>query len=519
VSARPGSALWLLRHEIRLSWFNAAGGAGKRGARRHPGKLGIGIWLAVWLVLHAVAYALLRHLAGADAMPAQLQVVAVTGVLAASMTFMLSSGLKASVEVLFERADLDLLLSSPLPSISIFAVRLAGMVLGTAAIYLFFLAPIAHVGLLLGQPRWLAIYPTIIGAAAIASSAAMLLTLGLVRTLGARRTRVVAQVLGALAGAFLFIASQASSFLSRDQGTEAAGWLFRALAPGAALGPDSLAWWPGRAALGDPWPLLGLSLLAACAVLLTIRTTHGFFVHGLQQAASTVRAARPAGAPRYRFGRSLAAVVVVKEWRSIARDPHLISQVLLQLLYILPLSVPMFSATGPALPGVGAALTLLSGSLTASLAWIIISAEDAPDLLRASPASARTIRQAKLAAAAMPPLAIVALPLLWLLVRDPVAALLISFTAVASVLGSALLVMWCGRPAARGEFKARGKGNFMSNLLEMLSALAWGGLAFVLLILRAGGPASSLTLLAAVASLGTGLAVLGAAWLLRRRRA
>jgi ABC-2 type transport system permease protein len=518
VSARPGSALWLLRHEIRLFWFKAGRGAANSGARRHPGKLRIGVWVAIWLFLHAVAYALLRHLTRADAIPAQLQVVAITGVLAASMTFMLSSGLKASVEVLFERADLDLLLSSPLPSISIFAVRLAGMVLGTAAIYLFFLAPVAHVGLLLGQPRWLAIYPTIIGAAAIASSTAMLLTLGLVRTLGARRTRVVAQVLGALAGAFLFLVSQAFPFLTRGD-TAAAAKLFQLLAPGAVLGPDSLAWLPGRAALGEPWPLLGVALVAACAMLFTIRTTHGFFVHGLQQAASTVRAARPARAPRYRFGRGLAQVVVIKEWRSIARDPHLISQVLLQLLYILPVSIPMLSATGPALPGIGAALTLLSGSLTASLAWIIISAEDAPDLLRASPASARTIRQAKLAAAAMPPLAIVALPLLWLLVRDPVAALLISFTAVASVLGSALIVMWCGQPAARGEFKARAKGNFMSNLFEMLSALAWGGLAFVLLILRAGGPVSDLVLLAAVAALATGLAVLGAAWLLRRRGA
>jgi ABC-2 type transport system permease protein len=212
-------------------------------------------------------------------------------------------------------------------------------------------------------------------------------------------------------------------------------------------------------------------------------------------------------------------VVVIKEWRSIARDPHLISQVLLQLLYILPVSIPMFSAAGPALPGIGAALTLLSGSLTASLAWIIISAEDAPDLLRASPASDRTIRRAKLVAAAMPALALVALPLLWLLVRDPVAALLISFTTVASVLGSALIVMWCGRPAARGEFKARGKGNFMSNLFEMLSALSWGGLAFVLLVLSGGGAVSDLMLLAGVIGLATGLSVLVAAWLMRRRGA
>jgi ABC-2 type transport system permease protein len=119
----------------------------------------------------------------------------------------------------------------------------------------------------------------------------------------------------------------------------------------------------------------------------------------------------------------------------------------------------------------------------------------------------------------MPALALVALPLLWLLVRAPLASLLISFTVVASVLGSALIVMWCGRPSTRGEFKARGKGGFMSNLFEMLSALSWGGLAFALLVLSGGGAVPDLILLAAVIAFGTGISVLGAAWLLRRRRA
>jgi ABC-2 type transport system permease protein len=516
VSARPGSVPWLLRHEMRLFWFNTGFGTGKGGARRHPGKLSIGVCLATWLILHAIAFLVLRRLDGAGAAPSPQLLFAITAVLAASMTMMLSSGLKASVEVLFTRADLDLLLSSPLPSRSIFAVRLAGMVLGISALYLFFLAPVANAGLLLGQPRWLAIYPTIVGAAAIAASAAMLLTLGLVRAIGARRTRVVAQVLGALAGAFLFLVAQAFSFLSGDKDTAAAGSLVRLLAPIESLGQNNVVWLPARAALGDPVPVLGLALLAACVVLFTVSITHGFFVHGLQQAASTVRAARPTGVPRYRFGRSLLEVVIVKEWRLIARDPHLISQVMLQLLYILPVCIPMFTKTGLALPGIGAALTLLSGSLTSSLAWIVISAEDAPDLLRGSPARARTIRYAKLAAAAMPALVIVAVPLLWLLFRDTIAALLISFTVVAYVLSAALIVMWCGRPAARGEFKARGKGNFLSNLFEVLGALAWAGLAFVLLLL-AKGVGSDLVWLAAVIALGAGLSVLGTAWLMRGR--
>lgn len=512
MSARPGSIPWLLRHELRLVWFNSGLGTGKGGARRHPGKISIAVWLGMWLILHAVAYALMRFQDGAGPPSRQLLLI-VTVMLASSLTLMLSSGLKSSVEVLFTRADLDLLLSSPLPSRSIFAVRLAGIVLGVAALYLFFLAPVANAGLLLGRPHWLAIYPAVLGAAAIAASAAMLLTLGLVRTIGARRTRVVAQVLGALAGAFLFLMSQVYAFVSRGEDANAA----RLLAPFEKLGPDSVAWWPARAALGEPGPLLGLGLLAACVVVLTVGLTHRFFVHGLQQAASTVRAARPAGAARYRFGRSLLQVVVVKEWRLIARDPNLISQVLLQLLYILPIFIPLFAGAGVALPGIAAGLTLLSGSLTASLAWIVIAAEDAPDLLRSSPASMRTVRYAKLAAAATPALAIVVLPLLWLLWRDPVAALLISFTLSAHVLSAALIVMWCGKPAVRGEFKTRTKGNFLSTFLELASAVAWAGLAYVLLTLHTAGAVSGTLLAGGIMAQAIALAVLGAAWLVRRR--
>ncbi|WP_229425440.1 hypothetical protein [Massilia sp. Se16.2.3] len=104
------------------------------------------------------------------------------------------------------------------------------------------------------------------------------------------------------------------------------------------------------------------------------------------------------------------AIVVVKEWRLIARDPHLISQVLLQLLYLLPLCLVVFREGSLQLPGTGAGLTMLCGSLSAALASIILLAEEAPDLLHTAPANAAAVRFAKLAAAVMPVLALVALP-------------------------------------------------------------------------------------------------------------
>lgn len=511
MKAAPGSTLWLLAHELRLSWYGAAL---NKGGKRRPGLRAIVAWLLGWVFLHAFAYVLLRPLQADGLHDARLAVLAGAALLVCA-TFMLSNALKASVLALFERGDLDLLLSSPLPSRTIFTVRLLGVTAATAAMFLYLLAPLAHVGLALGQPRWIAIYPAVTAVAALAACAAMLLTLALVRLFGARRTRTIAQVVAAIAGALLFLLSQAYNLVSHEAGDGGAARVMRSLAQGGMLGPDSPLWLPGRAALGEPAPLAGLGLLALAAMLLTAGRTHRFFVRGLQQAAGMAHvSARPAGAARYRFRSSLFDTVVVKEWRLIARDPYLISQVLLQLVYLLPLLLLILRGGG-SLPAIGAGLTLLCSSLTGSLAWIVISAEDAPDLLLSAPAAQRTIRLAKLAAAAMPALLLVALPLLWLVARTPVPGLLISFTATGAVLGSALIVLWVGRPAARSDFKARGKENFLCTFFELLSSLAWGGMAWALVALATDAPAWAAA--AAAFALAAALVILLFSWLFRRR--
>jgi ABC-2 type transport system permease protein len=518
LNARAGSALWLLKHEIRMFFFNVGFGSKKKAARRGVGKGGAALWIGIFAVIHVLAFLLLSKIGGADLKAPQALVMGLTGLFATAFSLMMSSGLRASVQVLFERGDLDLLLSSPLSSRGIFSVRLAGIVVGVASTYLFFLAPFANAGLVLGQYRFLGIYPVVIGSAVIAASLSMLFTLGLVRLFGVRRTRVVAQVIGALSGAMIFLMSQAygnSMGSSRQWVTD---WFAPMLAPGAALGPDSIVWLPGHAILGNPRPLLVLSIMAVAIFAVTVRFTHRFFVHGVQQSVSLVRVAKaPAGGQRYRFGRSLMHVVIVKEWRLIARDPQLISQVLLQLLYMVPLGVLLLTKGGDRLPGIGAALTFLCGSLTAALAWVIISAEDAPDLLRAAPSGMGTIRRAKLAAVAMPAPALMAVPLLWMLTRNPLAALLLCATVTGSVTSAALIAMWCGRPAARGDFKARGKGNFVSNVLEVLNGFAWSGLTYLLLTMSTADRISQWTLLGAGGLVLIVGAVVFFGWLSRSR--
>ncbi len=501
-----------------MLFFNAGFGSKKGVATRGMSKKAITLWVLITVAIHAGAYFMLRKLPSGTIEIPHVMIMVLTGVFAALASLMLAQGLKSSVEVLFERGDLDLLLSSPLSSRGIFIVRLAGIVIGVASVFLFFLAPFAHMGLVLGHYRWLGIYPVVLATATVAASLSMLVTLGLVRLFGVRRTRVVAQILGALAGAMIFLLSQVFSNSSGGFRDKIAAWFKPMLAPGAVLSPDSLAWLPGRAILGDPGALLALSVAAIVIFALTVRFTHRFFVHGVQQAVSLVRAAAaPAGGQRYQFGRSLTHVIIVKEWRLIARDPQLISQVLLQLLYMLPLFFVLIFKGSTQVAGIAAGLTFLAGSLTAALAWVIVSAEDAPDLLRASPSSMRTIRRAKLAAITMPALALVSVPMLWVLARDPRAAMLMCATVTASVATSALIATWCSRPAVRGDFKKRSKGNLLSNTLETLNGFAWAGLTFLLLTFSSTPNTPGWMLLIAAVLFVIALAILLFAWLSRQR--
>ncbi|MGB9110937.1 MAG: hypothetical protein WCC39_19790, partial [Telluria sp.] len=141
----PGSSLWLLRHELRMAWYGAAVNAG---GRRRMGWLSITVWTLAWAALHLLAFVVLRKMP-AGAMDPRLAIFT-TLALAAIATLMLSSALKASVMALFERGDLDLLLSSPLSSRSIFTVRLLGVIMSGAALYLFLFGPLVHVGVALG---------------------------------------------------------------------------------------------------------------------------------------------------------------------------------------------------------------------------------------------------------------------------------------------------------------------------------------------------------------------------------
>jgi ABC-2 type transport system permease protein len=173
-----------------------------------------------------------------------------------------------------------------------------------------------------------------------------------------------------------------------------------------------------------------------------------------------------------RFAANAFNATLIKELRLILRDPALIAQVLLRVLYMAPLGFLILRQAGAgqslALPGSAAALSLVAGQVAGSLAWITISAEDAPDLLSCAPAATRTLRQAKLAAAILPVTAMLVPVLAPLAVLAPPVALAAALGCAASMAMAAMMNVWWQRPGKRSEFRRRRSSSWLVTLAELM---------------------------------------------------
>ena len=473
----PATWPWLLRHELRLAWRHVGGKA-----RFWFLVIGGGL---LWLALHLAAWGILKGWAIAGEAGVQVPPMAtiIFGVIIwFVMSLMLSQAIMLSVRALFERGDFDLLLASPMSARTVFMVRGLGIATSTLLFYLFLFAPLAHVGLFLGHAHLLAIYPALISLALLVSSMGMLLTLTLVRMMGARRARVVAQLIGAAVGAIMFILSQAQAVLGSNARAMISATIKRWIETDGPLAPDSVIWFPFRAMLGEWLPLLVIVAIGAGGFWLVVNLTYQRFLSGTQESVTGTAKIKPASAVSggMKFRSGLMRNVLVKEWKLIARDPNLIAQTLLQILYLLPLFFLLFRKSDVSTLVVPSSV-MLSCTLAGSLAWLTIAAEDAPELVGVAPVSLAHIRGLKALAAVIPVWLLVSPILFYLLATNIIHALVFLLCIIGGTLTVGLMHTWYPRKGDRKNMKKRGQGNVLVNLAELLSALGWAGMAFALL--------------------------------------
>ncbi len=468
---RTGSTAWLLVHEFRLVWR----GLRQIGRARRRGWTLAAVFVSVALLAGVPLGLVLR---GSVVTPDPVTVVIADAVLASFLTLMVSASLAGAVEAFYQRGDLDLLLASPIAPRRVLIVRAVVICLNVFAGSAVLITPLFLPVALIGHPAWLATYVVLFGMALVATALGLTLSMTLLRVIGPRRTRAAAQMLAAVIGAALFLASQARYLFSDQQVGLAAALIERASRPGGVLPPAAV--WPLRALLGAPGLIAVLVVVGGAAFAAACAWVGRDFDQAAAAAAGAGRApAKTTG--RVRFTANFFDAVINKELRLLSRDVPLISDVVLKLLYLAPLVFIALRGAAShstwALPSVVAGMTFMTGQVSGSLAWITLSAEDAPDLIAASPIAAPRLRRAKLAAALLPLTVVLARALGLLLALSPVAGLAATGGCAAAALAGGLINDWRQSPSKREEFRRRRAGSFLLGLSEAVVGALLAGAA------------------------------------------
>jgi ABC-2 type transport system permease protein len=280
-----------------------------------------------------------------------------------------------------------------------------------------------------------------------------------------------------------------------------------------ALTPDlgSPLWWPARAALGDGVALLGVlmvsfALLGAVIVLVGPRFGE-YAVTAAGVDRSMVRQNREPSAFR---SMSPQAALRRKEWILLRRDPWLISQTLMQVLYLIPPAVLLwhsFDGNAGALQLLVPVLVMGAGQLAGGLAWLTISGEDAPDLVATAPVPARFIVRAKIEAV-LGIIAVVFAPLVAAMAfGSPWQALVAGCGIVIATTSATAIQLWFRTQAKRSNFRRRQVSSRAATFTEAFSSIGWAATAAV----------AAVSLWLAVAPAAIALLVVGGAWLMSPR--
>jgi ABC-2 type transport system permease protein len=485
---------WLAGHELRLSWRDWV--SLMTAGRRHRTRT-VAIALVLFAALmHLIAWSMVGRYADVTADKSTL--VIVTGSMLLSWSLLLSQAMESVTRAFYTRSDLDLILASPVSPRKVFSIRI-GRIAGSVALIAMLLAsPFINILTFFGGAHWLAAYGVVAAMGAVAAAFAVALTIALIRTIGPKRTRLIAQIVAAVIGAAFVIGLQVAAILSTGSLSRFAPLQSETVmthAPSA----DSALWLPARAVMGDLAALAvvaGVSLILLAASILIFAGNFGEHATAASGVSSAVVRQRPVRGFRRR---SPGSVLRHKEWTLLLRDPWLISQTLMQILYLLPPALMLwisFREGGGALIVLIPVVVMAAGQLSGGLAWLSISGEDAPDLVATAPVMARRITIAKVEAV-LGAVAIIFAPLVIALTFASLFSALICGLGILIAAAAATYIQLCFRvQARRSQFRRRQTSSRIATFAEALSSIGWAATS----ALAASG--SFLALFPAVMALG-----------------
>jgi ABC-2 type transport system permease protein len=479
MALQPGSLPWLMAHEMRLGWREFRG---KRAV-----VVGIVALLLAFMALMVVRVSRFRQgleqFAAAGALPDWAIWLAVEMVILLLAVTILQS-LRAGTNALFDRGDLDLLLTSPVSSKVVFASRLQGIALNNfLGIVVFLLVPVL-LFMALGFTQLWGIFPATLALSLLGTSLGVLVILLLVKQFGVRQTRTLAVFAIVPFILMMRLVSQQSDRIA-------------ALATQyPILQAQSNLWLPARAMFGNGLGLLLLWAVAIAVAWLTVEVLYGSFLGGTQESQRSTRPASRGGNWPFartrqsaadpieaeeaspRFTANLTRLVLMKEWRLMRRNPDLLTQLAISFIML----VPFFgSALRPdpedqffaniLLGMVG----LIAVSLTIGLANLAICGEESPTLIKVSPASSGRITVLKLAAVLIP-VWVISVPLIALLLFRHYPWGWAMLLVLGASICTALLRLWNAEfipPTAMKKRRQNPSRDPVLSALEWVSYIAW----------------------------------------------
>ncbi len=496
------------RHEIRLAWRDwlAMMTGGRRG-RKRAAVIGLIVFAAI---LHLPAYAVIGRFADLKPPLDKSTLIVITATIVLAWALMLSQAIESVTRVFYARADLDLIMSSPVKLSNVFLVRIAAIALSVIAMALLLATPFVDVLVVGGGIRWFAAFGVVIAIGLSAAAVAVAVTIVLFHLIGPSRTRLVAQILAAIVGAGFVIALQIAAILS--YGTLSRFAVLTSDAA-AAFAPDvdSVVWWPARAALGDGHALLlllagGLVLLGAAMSIFSPR----FADTVVRVSANAARVHHGPRTKGFRAG-SRQQALRWKEFVLLRRDPWLVSQTLMQLLYLVPPALMLwrsFADSTLAIVLVTPVIVMAAGQLAGGLAWLTISGEDAADLVATAPLPPSRVTRAKIEVVLIT-IGVIFAPLIAALtLASPWQAAVTATGVIIAAASATAIQLWFRVQAKRSQFRRRQTSSRLATFAEAFSSIGWAATA-------------ALTLAMPIAGLITGLTtagILAATWKISPRR-
>jgi len=178
-----------------------------------------------------------------------------------------------------------------------------------------------------------------------------------------------------------------------------------------------------------------------------------------------------------------------KEFVLLRRDPWLVSQSLMQLLYLVPPAVMLwrsFADSTLAIVLITPVVVMAAGQLAGGLAWLTISGEDAADLVTSAPLSPSRMIRTKIEVVLIA-IGLMFAPLIFALLFASLPQAVVTALGVIVAAASATAIqLWFRVQARRSQFRRRQTSSRLATFAEAFSSIGWAATAALALALPIG---------------------------------